>query len=206
MENNRLLLEDDARVVEALRFAGFRVSSIDELVNTARPYPTAIPVLIKMLSEVRHPRIKEGIARALSVKEAVPVVGDLIREFRRMEPKTSDEAAAKWALGNAIAVAATDKHTGDVIELIRDNVHGRARMMLPLALTKATNTELVIDVLLDALNDEDVVCKSAEALAKLRASRAVTPLQSLSHHPNKDIQKAAAKALKKLAGRLQNVG
>lgn len=198
--SNDWIAEDNARVVEALRFAGLRVTSIDELVNTSQPYPAAIPVLSRMLTQVRHPRIKEAIARALSVKEASTVVGGLVEEFRRMDSPTRDDEAAKWAIGNAIAIAATDVHTEEVIALMSDASHGTARYMLPLALTKArANRALAIDALLQALGDDQTACKAAEALAKMRVGTAVTKIERLADHPNPDIRKAATKALRQLA-------
>lgn len=111
---------DDARVRQALRFAGLRVDSVYDLVNTGQPYPEAVPTLVKLLSEVQHARIKEGIARAL----ASPVVDVLIQEFGAYHPVSYPEESAKWAIGNAIAMASLDQHIPSVIELMKEKAHG----------------------------------------------------------------------------------
>jgi len=79
--------EESACVAQALRKqARLNVTSVWDLVNTRAPYPEAIPVLLEWLPRVRHPRIKEGIVRALTVKEARGVAGKLlIDEFKRVE-------------------------------------------------------------------------------------------------------------------------
>lgn len=46
------------------------ISDVYDLVNTAESYPDAIPILIKYLTKVNHDKNKEGIVRALAVKEA----------------------------------------------------------------------------------------------------------------------------------------
>lgn len=190
---------DDAKVTQALRFAGMPVNSIYDLVNTRETYPMAIPILIRMLREVQHPRIKEGIARALTVKEAKTVANDLIEEFRCMNPTDFASAQVKWAIGNALSAAASDEVIESVIGLMEDERHGSARAMLPLALANARKKRrIAIDALLHALDEDIMACQAAEALAKLKAVEAMGPLTALSRHANRDIQKAAAKALKRL--------
>lgn len=71
--------------------------------------------------------------------------------------------------------------------------------MLPLALTKArTNRAAAIEALLEALDDDHLACKAADALARMRVSAAVTRVRRPAEHPNVDIRKAATKALKQL--------
>src|SRR5580704_11266041 len=50
--------------------AGLSVRSVWELVNMSAPYPKAVPVLLRHLPIARHPSLREGIARALTVQEA----------------------------------------------------------------------------------------------------------------------------------------
>lgn len=195
-----LAFEEDRRVADALRFAGCQVSSVFDLVNTSAAYPQAIPILIKMLTDVRHPRVREGIARALSVKEASPVVQSLIDAFRSRSFATPQERHAKWAIGNAISVAADDDAVPAVAELLADKSHGLTRFMLPMALAKAKrHRQIAVQALMRALQDDEVVCKAAEALAKLRAAEALPALRTLANHENADIRKAATKAVKRLS-------
>jgi hypothetical protein len=199
MTTDVALKADDRKVTEALRFAGVRVESVYDLVNSRQQYANAIPVLVRMLHEVRHPRIKEGIARALTVKEARGVASNLVGEFRAMRAETGPEMSAKWAIANALTVVGTDDTVDDVIDLMEDPRHGWSRSMLPLALVNAKrNRDKVVNALLRSLSDDQLACSAADALAKLKVSNAIEPLRALAAHSNTDIQKAAAKALKRL--------
>ena len=62
--------QDDRKVALALQQAGVEVNSVFDLVNARRAYPQAIPSLLKCLAEINEPVIKEGVVRALTVKEA----------------------------------------------------------------------------------------------------------------------------------------
>jgi HEAT repeat protein len=199
-DSKDLLVAEDARVTETLRFAGFRVDSVYDLVNSKEPYPTAVPILVRLLPELRHDRIKEGVARALTVPEAKPFVRDLIDEFRKMQPNEAPGEHAKWAIGNAISVAGHDGVFDEVVALMRDTRHGWTRAMLPLAMLRMKkHRAAAIRELIASLSDDEIALQSAAALARLKAPEAVDPLKRLTSHTNKDLQQAAAKALKKLA-------
>jgi hypothetical protein len=60
----------EAPLVEELNGLGVHVSSVWDLVNTAKPYPEAIPLLLDHLCRAYPDRILEGIARALAVPDA----------------------------------------------------------------------------------------------------------------------------------------
>lgn len=189
---------ENARIAEALRFAGIHINGIDELVNTSQSYPKAIPLLVKLLTEVRHPRMKEAIARALTVRESRPFVAELIAEFRRLKGGTSDEEHAKWAIGNAIGTAAGDDSMPEVIALMMERSHGWTRFMLPRALLHAKNRDVAVTALLHALDDDDLLPEAVKALAKLRSKQAVEPLRRLAKHRDADVRKLVAKALERL--------
>jgi HEAT repeat protein len=193
-----LLAAEDARITEALRVADFRVGSIFDLVNSQEPYPSAVPVLVRLLRDVRHDRIKEGVARALTVPGAKSFVGSLIDEFRRMEPNAAPGEHAKWAIGNAISVAGHDDVFDEVVALMRDVRHGWTRAMLPLAMLrmKKHRAEAVRE-LIASLSDDEIALQSVAALVRLKAPEAIDALKRLTSHTNKDVQQAAAKALKK---------
>lgn len=197
---NDVLAAEDARITEALRFAGFRVDSVYDLVNSRAPYPTAVPVLVRLLPDVRHDRIKEGVARALTVPAAKPFVGNLIDEFRRMNPSAAPGEHAKWAIGNAISVAGHDGVFDEVVALMRDVRHGWTRAMLPLAMLRMKkHRAAAVRELIASLSDDEIALQSATALGRLKAPEAVDALKRLMSHANKDLQHAAAEALKKLA-------
>lgn len=61
-------------------------SPIDALVNTALPYPEVIPTLVSLLQQVKHPHVKDAIARALTVKEARGVANHALIETLQQVP------------------------------------------------------------------------------------------------------------------------
>jgi hypothetical protein len=60
----------EAPLLPDLAAVGFRVNSVRDLVNTAGPYPEALPMLLSHLQRSYPVQIREGIARALAMKGA----------------------------------------------------------------------------------------------------------------------------------------
>jgi hypothetical protein len=123
----------EAPLVEELRNAGFKVDSAWDLVNTDAPYPKAIPILLEHLQRPYPDRVREGIARALAVRDAT-FGWDLLMCLYRQEPSGTD---AKDGLAVAIAGAADDMRLDDVITLARDAQHGSSRLLLLRALERS---------------------------------------------------------------------
>lgn len=60
------------KIKSELAKVGINIDDIYDLVNTNKPYPAAVPVLLDLLKEgIEHTGIKEGVIRALAVKEAI---------------------------------------------------------------------------------------------------------------------------------------
>ena len=96
----------EAPLVDELRAAGYRVSSAWDLVNTPDSYPTAVPILLAHLPRPYPAAVREGIARALAVREASCGWEVLTRLYRdEHEVRTTDGAVA-------IAAAANDELIG----------------------------------------------------------------------------------------------
>lgn len=79
-EQRRLLIEDHARlnreaeqpILRDLEAVGEQVGSVWDLVNTSRPYPRAVPVLLRHFRQGGYPdRVMESLGRALAVKTSV---------------------------------------------------------------------------------------------------------------------------------------
>lgn len=102
----------EAPLVSALRAAGFQVQSAWDLVNTPGSYANAVPILLAHLPRPYPAAVREGIARALAVREA-SCGWDLLTQLYRDE----HEIRAKDGLAVAIAAAANDDLIGDVIAL-----------------------------------------------------------------------------------------
>src|SRR5689334_11929248 len=109
--------EAERPIVAALRSAGVDVDSAWDLVNTAEPYPNALPVLIEHLERGDYPdRVREGLARALAVKPAVSYWERLKSPY--LAPRGPDEED-----GTAVALAAcaTVAQLDDLIRLLSAN-------------------------------------------------------------------------------------
>lgn len=85
-------------LVAELRQCGLDVSSVYDLVNTSQSHSNAYPVLVRHL-ELRHDsRIREGIIRALTVRDA----GEEVESALLSEFKTETDPTLKWVLANAL--------------------------------------------------------------------------------------------------------
>jgi HEAT repeat protein len=194
------LAQEQQPLVQALNSANVSVESVWDLVNTKEPYPRAVPILIEHLRRPYPFRVREGIARALTVKSAgEPAYGELVREFKKL-PDSTDAAqhGFKWALGNAISIVANKKHFNDVVELIRDKRHGTTRDMMVLRLP-SLDRERAVDVLIESLADDEISGHAVMALGKLRVQKARPQIERvLAHHPRPWVRKEAKRALANL--------
>jgi hypothetical protein len=137
---------------------GVSVKSVWDLVNMRREYRRAIPVLVAHLRYEYPYRIREGIARALTVKYAgEDAYAALVRKFRKSPTGAyAAELEFKWALGNAISVVADPGHFDEVVELARDKRHGATRDMMVLRLPRL-DPRRAVDVLIDLLTMKSLV-------------------------------------------------
>jgi HEAT repeat protein len=190
---------DDGLVVAALRDAGLDVNSVFDLVNTRRPYPQAIPALLRVLPTVQDHWIKEGIVRALAVPEARGLAGrSMVAEFERIRPDEPPERQLlKWAIGNTIEVIADSEIADDVIRLLRTPEHGKAREMLVLSLLRLKDSR-VEDLLLELLDDSQLAGHAVSAIAKKPFVRAAQKLNAFMADDRPWVRRKAQLALKKL--------
>lgn len=173
-----------------------------DLVNSRRPYPTAIPILIKWLasplSELppsRRERFREGLVRALSVREARPAAAvALVNEFHR--PGASD--SYRWAVGNALSVVSDDSVADALLEIAEDREYGMARQMVVSALPRLSDSR-VVPVLIELLRDPTVVRHALTAVARLRAREARSVVEELTHSPHSALSRAAQRTLARLS-------
>lgn len=96
-------IAEQALLLADLRKVGRHVRWIWDLVNTTESYPEAVPVLIDHLRRPYRDGIREGIARALAVREARGLAGrvvvDTLHESGLGRP-------LRWALANTLTVVA----------------------------------------------------------------------------------------------------
>lgn len=169
-EVERLRLEAEYRVAEAplvneLRAAGFEVQSAWDLVNTRASYPKALPILLAHLPRPYPPAIREGIARALAVREASFGWDVLTRLYRgELEERVKDGLAV------AIAGASNDDLVADVIALARDTSQGPSRVLLLGALEHSADPRARA-ALMDLGTDPDLTKEIQVILRRLKRAR-----------------------------------
>lgn len=191
---------DDLRVVVELAEVGITVGSVFDLVNAKVAYPAAIPILLNNLSKVSDPVTKEGLVRALSVKEAAGIASQrLIQEFLAIPPEApKQEQLIKWAIGNALSVVATDADRESLVTIATDKRHGKAREMIVVALGRMKDSE-VGEVLVELLDDDCVAGHAAMALRKLRYHSALQKLRSSLEGKRGWVRKEIEKTIEKLS-------
>lgn len=131
-EFSSMLDGDQKTLVEELGRAGERVSSVWDLVSKEAPYPFAIPILVEHLSKPHHPRIREGIVRALAVPEAHGVWPQLVAAF-----KSEQDDGMKAALAIAVGGASGAEDTEQLRALVHDEDLGTFRVPLIWGLAKS---------------------------------------------------------------------
>jgi len=110
-ERRAVVAADEAELVEALSRIGYAVNSVWDLVNNSPhpfmprafvgPYDRAYPLLVKHLLEAHHPLVREGIIRALTVRDGGPMVAEALLAAFYSETSSS----LKWVLANALKFA-----------------------------------------------------------------------------------------------------
>ena len=102
---------DERLMVAEIRRLGYDIDSVWDLVNNAPhavlkrrfvgPYPRAYPVLVRHLSVDHTPAVREGVIRALTVRDGgVLVEAALLAEFEREQ-----RPPLRWVLANALRIA-----------------------------------------------------------------------------------------------------
>lgn len=190
------MLVEAEYIKNELKKVGISINDIYDLVNSKKPYPEAIPVLLKLLkSNIEHKGLKEGVIRSLAVKEAIGKASPILLEEYNKTPK--EQVMLRWAIGNSVYTTFTSDDVNQIIKIVKDKTNGISRQMFVMALGKVKSTE-VEDVLIDLLSDEEVCPHALDALGKLKSKKAKDKISILLKHPNKLIKKEAEKALKKL--------
>ena len=126
---------EEAMLLADLRRVGFTLSSVWDFVNTADSYPEAIPVLLDHLRRSYSAIHREGMARALSVREARGIAGPAMIALLR-DPEVVDQSL-RWALANALVTVADRDDRDAIKELIDAEPEGEVQKRLKRALKAA---------------------------------------------------------------------
>ncbi|MFI5160402.1 MAG: HEAT repeat domain-containing protein [Sphingobacteriales bacterium] len=165
------------------------------MVNTKHSYPEAIDILIKHIPQNYHDRNKEGIFRALTVKEAKGKANaSLIEEYNKT-PKEKDNL--RWVIGNAIYIIINKDDVKGVISIVEDKTNGKSRSRFVSALGKIKSEETE-NVLIDLLEDEEMVLYAVQSLRRLKSKKAREKIKSLASSSNAVLRKEVQKALEKI--------
>jgi hypothetical protein len=121
---------EEGSIIVDLAKAGFTVGSVWDLVNTGASYPAAIPVLLEHLKRQYHNRIRNGIIRALTVREARMIANqDILYELQREQ-----DLENRWALANALTVVADQHDIPAIMHLLADPAYADVHERLTAAL------------------------------------------------------------------------
>lgn len=105
------IAKHERKLVSEIRGIGYEIDSVWDLVNNAPhpvlergfigPYERAYPILIRHLKLPYIREVREGIIRALTIKDGGPELeAALLDEFYKEQ-----DPAMKWVLGNALRTA-----------------------------------------------------------------------------------------------------
>ncbi|MCA0895135.1 hypothetical protein [Microbulbifer agarilyticus] len=112
-ERKALLAADERSLVKELALAGFEIESVWDFVNNNNRYEflrkfdggyrSAYSILVKHLDVEHHPRIREGIIRALAEKDANETASEaLLAAFYQEQ-----DSNLKWVLANTLRTVLT---------------------------------------------------------------------------------------------------
>ncbi len=188
-----------SQIQSALSAVGVHIDNIYDLVNTSAPYPEAVPILIKLLSEgVGSQREREGIIRALAVKQAKGKANAvLMEEFFKSK---NEPMYYRWAIGSTIYTIVEKNDLKNIMEIVLNKEHGMARQMFVLSLGKIKSVESE-KTLVTLLTDGDVAGHALSALGKNNLLLAAAKIQELDliSNPFVLVRKESKKILNKIA-------
>ncbi|MCU4677509.1 hypothetical protein N7931_17945 [Catenovulum sp. 2E275] len=112
-EREVLLAADELGLIEELAEAGYEVESVWDFVNNNNRYEflrkfeggyaSAYSILVKHLDIEHHPRIREGVIRALTEKDANETASEALLAAFYQEQNSN----LKWVLANALRTVLT---------------------------------------------------------------------------------------------------
>jgi hypothetical protein len=158
---------DEAPVVAALRVAGLDVNSAWDMVNRKESFPLAMPVLRQHLELDYPPKVREGIARAMSDGAARPYWRDLVHLYQREADKY-----VKDALAIALNGAAGPEQYEEVIALALDPVNGPSRIALIWTIQRRVKPERAEQILLKLATDPVTKQEAERALKSVKSKLA----------------------------------
>lgn len=173
------LSREAAPVIAALRGVGIDIESLRDLSASALAHPMTIPILLNHLQRPYSPRLREGIARALAVPDAITIWDSLLRVFE--DEANTSVIDVKWAIGCAIASAATDAVIGDLIRLLHDRRHGAHRLAFISALARSADPR-ARQAMMETATDPDLALELERALGRPRTNASRSTAAGAAHN------------------------
>ncbi|UKA64094.1 hypothetical protein [Arthrobacter sp. FW306-04-A] len=150
-------------IVEDLRGVGLDVKSVWDLVNTADPYPAALPVLFEHLERGGYPdRVLEGLGRALAVKPA-QIYWPRLRELYLRATGPDEEQG----LAVALAASATPENLNALLDLLNETTRGSSRILFLSTIVRVGGD--IGRNAVESLRNDPLFGKEARALLKQRS-------------------------------------
>lgn len=208
---------DRSRVRERLLEEGFSTGYVTTLLKDAAELRKAAPVLLDLYEDTESLLAKEDLVLGLSASQFVSTDW-LVAELRNLRseierdpestersdgvPKASASSGATW-LGWRFADCLTYRADAgvfdDIVEIVRDPAYGKARQMLPLALTRVrSRRDDAVRALVDVLGDPDFTAHVLDALGKLKAVEAREEIARFVDSSAPLVRSTARKVLRKL--------
>lgn len=149
-------------LVAELRAAGFDIQSAWDLVNSPGSYPAAIPILLAHLPRPYPAAVREGIARALAVRDTKALGWQILTQSYVEER----EIRVKDGLAAAVAAVADSEVLDDVVALARDTENGPSRVLLLSALGRSKESR-AREALLGLESDPELTAEVQVILRRL---------------------------------------
>lgn len=186
---------EEAAVVADLRQVGVAVDRLPQLLNARLPASAAGPLLTHLRGARTH-AARELLIRAVSDRTfAGKIAPDLAALF-----ESSEYAAHRWTIGQALSVVATPDEAPLLVDLARRSEFGRDREMIVVGLGKV-KSGAADRVLLELLDDDSVAGHAVKALSLQPSARLrvldVAPVRRFVDDQRGWVRRAASVVLKK---------
>lgn len=189
--NSRVAAEP---ILADLRRTGLSIESIDDLLMPDLEYRSQLPVIVDWIPRCADLAVREVLVRALTTPAARQTEASrvLIQEFA-----SAPNDVYGWAVGLALTGAARAEDAATVVAFFRDKNFGTARQELARVIARLRPPG-ALEVLVEALDDDDVAGHAVEALGYLGDRRAIPHLDRMKTHPKPWVRKAATTASAKI--------
>lgn len=157
IELRKKLSNDALPLRKDLQKVGLYINTAWDLVNSKGPYKEAIPILLRHLSQPYLDRNKEGMARALAVRDASFAWPTLMDEYRA----APNNSGYKMGLGAALAVTLPENEISKLVEVAEDTSNGSTRGLF-LRRLRRSKSPIAQNSLVKLANDPEL---SAEILS-----------------------------------------